>query len=655
MAENFRLPGRPEGRTIARNLRPLRRRHNYSTRMRAILCLSLVSLCAHAADPVSIAQDDHFFTLSNGYLTAQINKSTGDLASLKVQGIETMGFRSGHHAGYWEQNPSKAAHLSARLTIDPASNGGARGEVSILGVSDGRPLDGGGQPGGSMLCDLEIRYTLGRDEHGLYTYAIFTHRAAYGATSIGESRFGVKLSGEVFDWLSIDARRDRLMPSGADWDHGTPLNMKEARRLTTGPYAGQAEHKYDYSALQFEIPAFGWSSSKRRIGFYFINPSMEYLSGGATKVELTGHLDNGDGGDPTLLDYWRGTHYGGSVLPLAAGEEWSKVVGPIYIYVNSGADPEGLYRDALAEAARQAARWPYAWVQGVDYPQKDQRATVSGQLALRDPQAPSAPLPHLLVGIAYPDTDRMTWQNDAKHYQFWTRGSETGRFSIANVRPGTYQLHAIADGVLGEYAKADITVRAGQALDLGTLDWQPVRYGRQLWEIGIPNRSGAEFFRGDDYFHWGWYLQYPRLFPNDVNFEIGRSDFRKDWFFEQVPHAERDDPTGRGAGRATTWTIGFTVPQDQHGRATLRVAIAGAGARSIDVAVNGQPAGRIAGIPYNATINRDGIQGSWLEKDVSFDAALLKEGHNSIALTIPAGGLMNGIIYDCLRLEVAPQ
>jgi rhamnogalacturonan endolyase len=623
--------------------------------MRTLATIALLSATAYAADPVSIAQDDKFFTLSNGYLTAQVNKTTGDLTSLKVQGIETMGYRSGHHAGYWEQNPAKAAHLSARITIDPASNGGARGEVSILGISDGKPLDGGEQPGGAMLCDLEIRYTLGREEHGLYTYAIFSHRAAYGATSIGESRFGVKLSGDVFDWMSIDARRNRLMPSGADWDDGAPLNMKEARRLTTGLYAGQVEHKYDYSALQFDIPAFGWSSTKKRIGFYFINPSMEYLSGGATKVELTGHLDNGDGGDPTLLDYWRGTHYGGSILPLDAGEEWSKVVGPILIYVNSGADPEGLYRDALGEAGRQAALWPYSWVQGVDYPKKEQRATVTGQIALHDPQAASMRLPHLLVGLAYPEHLTMEWQNDAKHYQFWTRGTEDGRFAIPNVRAGEYELHAIADGVLGEFTSSKITLREGQRLDLGTLEWKPVRYGRQVWEIGIPNRSGGEFFKGDDYFHWGWYLQYPRLFPDDVSFEIGKSDYQKDWFFEQVPHAEQDDPTGRGRGRATTWTVKFTLPQDQHGTATLRLAIAGAGARSIDVRVNGQLAGSVSGIPYNATINRDGIQGRWLEKDVSFDADLLKEGSNSIALTIPAGGLTNGIIYDYVRLEVSAQ
>ena len=76
------------------------------------------------------------------------------------------------------------------------------------------------------------------------------------------------------------------MPRPEDWDKGTQLNMKEVRRLTTGIYAGQVEHKYDYSAIQFEIPAFGWSSTEHKLGLWFVNPTIEYLSGGPTKVEL---------------------------------------------------------------------------------------------------------------------------------------------------------------------------------------------------------------------------------------------------------------------------------------------------------------------------------------------------------------------------------
>ena len=31
---------------------------------------------------------------------------------------------------------------------------------------------------------------------------------------------------------------------------------------------------------------------------------------------------------------------------------------------------------------------------------------------------------------------------------------------------------------------------------------------------------------------------YAELFPNDVNYTIGKSDYTKDWYFEQVPHNE---------------------------------------------------------------------------------------------------------------------
>ncbi len=618
--------------------------------MRLVLLLLLPAAAFAASEPVRIASDDASFTLSNAQLTATISKRTGDLTSLKFHNLETMGHGSGHPAGYWEQNTGNASQIIPSVTIDPAANGGKRGEIAVRGISGGKPLGGGG-PGGGMLCDLEIRYALGSNDSGLYTYAIFSHPAAYPKTSVGESRFGAKLNAAVFDWLSIDAARNKLMATGADWDRGMPLNMKEARRLTTGIYSGQVEHKYDYSAVQFKIPAFGWSSTKEHIGLYFINPSMEYLSGGATHVELTGHLDDNNGGDPTLLDYWRGTHYGGSNLPLDAGEDWTKVVGPIFIYLNSAADSNAMFRDALAQAAKESAKWPYDWVKATGYASKSERGSLSGQLVIQDSQART--LPNLLVGLACPDSadGRDTWQNDAKHYQFWASGSSDGRFRISNVRPGNYELHAIADGVLGEFAKADIVVTPGKTLDLNKLEWKPVRYGPQLWEIGVANRTGDEFFKGDEYFRWGWYLEYPKLFPNDVSYTVGKSDYRKDWFFEQVPHATTDDRTGRGSGRATAWTIQFPLQQIPPGKVTLRLAIAGASARRIDISVNDQPAGAVQGLTYNATLNRDGIQGSWVEKDVVFDASLLKSGANTLSLTIPAGGLTSGIIYDYIRLE----
>lgn len=682
-----------------------------------LLLASFLPRHLQAAPPptsVTIQEESGVYTLTNSYVQATISKVSGRLLSLKYHGIETMGYVSGTHAGYWEQSIAGAPRLEAKITIDPKSNNGERAEVSIKGWADGSSLTGhmrpdpgaaayerpetqlnGRKPGPpadsqrkpnagtfvgrsfgggfrapKLIVDLEIRYTLGKTDEGLYTYAIFSHPSNYGATELGESRFGVKLNQKVFDWLSIDEQRNALMPTGRDWDEGIELNMKEARRLTTGIYKGRVEHKYDYSARQFETPTYGWASSKQHIGLYFINPSTEYLSAGPYHFELTGHLDDGDGGDPTLLDYWRGTHYGGSQLPIKAGEDWNKVIGPIFIYLTSGETPESMFAKAKLQAEKEKSQWPYSWVKDADYPNEKERGTVRGQLTLKDPPDSETHFHNLLVGLTHADEEipsseenskwnigpgKLTWQSDAKYYQFWVHGTDSGEFNIPNVRPGTYVLHAVSDGVLGEYQKAQIKVEKGRAIELGNLVWTPVRYGKQLWQIGEPNRSASEFLRGNDHWHWGLYCEYSKLFPHDVDYTVGRSDYRKDWFIYQVPHIMEDDGTGRAKGRATTWTIRFQVSSAEKlsGKAILRVAFSAVSTRSLSIGVNGKQAGEIGNLGYNATINRDGIQGSWEERDLSFPAELLHPGENLLTLTTPEGSVTSGVAYDVLRLELA--
>jgi rhamnogalacturonan endolyase len=343
-------------------------------------------------------------------------------------------------------------------------------------------------------------------------------------------------------------------------------------------------------------------------------------------------------------------------------------------------------------------------VNGVDYPHKEQRGNVTGTIVLNDRQAASTKLPHLTVGLAHPEYSSgaggfvgrsgngnlVTWDHDGNYYQFWADGNEDGTFSITNIRPGTYTLHAFADGVLGEFAQTNITVEAGKNIDLGKLVWTPVRYGTQVWEIGYPDRTAGKFFKGDgaNYWLWGWYLRYALLFPNDITYTIGKSDYHKDWFIEQTPRAENTDwlnpaakdpanqrfgwvkslPTGSadpwrqwGRGRATTWTIKFNMDKTSQGYAALRVALAGAdGGRTLGVKVNGQDVGAIgdnssaANAPIVATnaLRYNTDTGVWQERTKTFDAALLKQGENEIQLTVPAGDLKTGVVYDYLRLEL---
>jgi len=669
-----------------------------------LLVLAFVLPCAGAEPvvakpvvdtPVTITSDEAVWTMDNGIIKATINRRNSHITSLIYHGINIMG-----PGGIWEQAPS--GQVTQSLTIDPASNGGERGELAIKGVN------------GRM--DIEVRYTLERGVSGFYTYAIYSHGADYPQAGEGESRFINQLSPR-FDWLSVDADRNLPMCEDADIRTGVVIHAKEQRILSTGIYKNSVEHKYSYCAEMYKLPAYGWSSIKDHIGVYFINPSNEYLGGGPTRLDLVCHMG------ATMLDYWTSGHYaGGAGCSVPAGKVWTKVVGPIFCYLNAlqshdtpapsdldtlaatagnptippawAANANALFNDAIAESKSIRAQWPLNWVSGVDYPQKSERATVNGQLVLDDAQAATTQLPHLWVGLTHPDYmgtggafaqrsgngNLVTWQHDGTYYEFWNEGGTDGTFNLANVRPGTYTLHAFADGVLGEFAQANVTVTTGQSLNLGKLDWRPVRYGKQVWEIGYPDRTGGKFYKGDgsNYWLWGWCVRYPLVFPNDVTYTVGQSDYHKDWFFEQVPHGESTawlnpeakDPANQrfgwvragtpgedmwrtiGQGRANTWTIKFKMDRAGKGLAALRVALAGSdGTGGLAVAVNGKPVGTIRTIPTNALrYNTD--RGVWREYVEKFDGALLKAGDNEMQLTVPEGDLTSGVVYDYLRLEL---
>jgi rhamnogalacturonan endolyase len=678
---------------------------------------------------VTVTDNGRTWTLDNGIVKAVVDKRNAAMNSLFFGGIDTMGHDQGQ-SGYWEQDPSAAAavgSLTDTVTIDPAKNGGERGEVAVKGVTGGQTQLSAGAPGGGTYCDMEVRYALGRGDSGVYVYAIFSHPASYRAGGVGsESRYITKIN-QNFNWISVDADRNMLQCSPTDWGTGVVVHAKEQRIMSVGPYKNSVEHKYSYSGVQYQTHAYGWSSTKNHLGIWFINPTIEYLSGGPTKLELDCHFGDNDNPDPIILDYWEGGHYDtGARCNVAAGEEWSKVIGPIFVYINSLANPKtpsqadldtfaatagdpvvppawtenqtALFQDALDQAKKETAKWPYDWVNGVDYPHKDQRGTVTGQIVLDDPLAPtpSTKLPHLIVGLAHPDDRGVQWIHNAKYYQFWNDGSDDGKFTITQVRPGNYTLHAFADGVLGDFTAANITVEAGKSLDLGKLDWKPVRYGRQLWDIGYSDRTGGKFFKGDgpNYWLWGWNLRYALLFPNDVTYTIGKSDYHKDWFFEEVPHATNfsfvnpsvKDPANQrfgwvkaesltqypqsntrgpwsiyGRGRPTTWTIKFNMDKMVRGQAALRVALAGVNAISqVPVTINGQSAGAVGGggnadnarLLTTNTIRYNSDKGLWQERTLRFDASLLKPGENEMTFTVPGGDLQSGVVWDYLRLEL---
>ena len=68
--------------------------------------------------------------------------------------------------------------------------------------------------------------------------------------------------------------------------------------------------------------------------------------------------------------------------------------------------------------------------------------------------------------------------------------------------------------------------------------------------------------------------------------------------------------------------------------------------------VNDKPVGKVDRLIGDSAITRHSIQGIWYERELQFDAALLKQGANTLQLIVLAGSVNNGVIYDYLRLEL---
>lgn len=306
--------------------------------MQRLFCLAFLAGAA-TAQPVTVTADAGGFRLANGIVEARIAK-TGEVLSLRYKGLELLGEGQTRSNGYWSlpgTDLNFGSKLETGITHDPD-----RATVACRFTYDGAPR--------TVPADVELRYSLARGDAALYLEARWVHKAAYPRLTFPVGRFAAKLNDAIFDWMTVDARRSMEMITAYDWDHGTPLNMKEARRMNSGVLKGQVEHKYDYAAVQFDTPAYGWSSTKQHVGLWMVTAGNEYMSGGPTKLELSAHRDATftdsltAPAPPTLLNVWKGPHYGGSVLDVAQGEEWRKTIGPFLLYPNTGSSPEAMWR-----------------------------------------------------------------------------------------------------------------------------------------------------------------------------------------------------------------------------------------------------------------------------------------------------------------------
>jgi rhamnogalacturonan endolyase len=576
-----------------------------------------------ALPPATVSENGDRVVLENGELTLAFTRRGGIGRSIRYHtpagSVELSDTRK---ALYFDADGGRvypAADADARIV----SRGPDAAEVAWAGAPTPR-----------FPFSAELHVMLRRGESGFYLYAVYRRGPGLSAGGIGETRFVLRGAPgtRIFTHHVVDDRRKGPYPTA-------PIAAK-LQDATWRLQDGHIYTKYDNSAFMADHRVHGMAG--HGVGIWMIFPSTEFIGGGPFKQELTVHEDN------TLLGMLVGGHFGSGGLQFRQGERWDKLYGPLFVYVDHSPTVDGMWKDAQQRAREESARWPYAWLRRPDYPRR--RGVVRGRVRLAD----GAGARGAWAMLVPPDED---WTQVLKGYDFWSRVDSAGRFALGRVRPGRYALVLAGANQFETIRRGNVTVTTGTT-DLGALQWTPVKHGRTIWQIGVADRSSAEFRGGDDARHFDNFARYPRDFPDDVTFVIGKSRERRDWNFAQWAWYRR----------RPYWAIQFELARPLRGRATLTIGFASVipprgRLSNLQVQVNGREIA-VVRLPKSGMAGyRSGNQDSrYNVVYLPFGAALLRPGANEITLghaeaqPFPPEAQQHGVpgevMYDAIRLEV---
>jgi rhamnogalacturonan endolyase len=577
--------------------------------------------------------------LSNGIVTATIDVNRATISSLEFDRHQMVSNTGRHRDIYFSRDGGENNERPDRCKGSIVTQTADTIDYSCRETYDPSSAEN------HAAWDVDVHFVIRRGVPGVYAYTINSHPADYPDLSVGEWRMVWSTPqdrNDFLDTICVDPVRHWQIPSPEDFALARPVNgPQEVSLLTTGPWAGRMDCKYMYAASYFDIGCWGFTSSSKHLGEFVVLPSEEFLNDGPNKQDLTAAVG-------TILLHLNMNHYGGTSFTIRRGRAWTKFYGPWLLYVNDKSTGDECWRDARERTKIESAQWPYDWVKNPHYPLADQRGGVQGTLVVHDSLKPKANADGAWVGLSAPaDRPGADFQYSASGYQFWTRADARGNFTLAHVRPGTYSLYAYNTGIVGQFEKTNVTVTAGGKLSLGNIEWNVRHPGRQIaWEIGVPDRSAAEFAHGKDYFQPLLYQKLPAEVPEPLDFTIGKSDPATDWFYAQTRH-------GEGKGSPPHWRIHFDLANAPTGTATLTLAIAGADRARIGVEINGGFLTTVAPLFQGGNgLVREAVHTKYSVLYVPIPAGKLHAGENVITLSQRSSGGASYVMYDYLNLEL---
>jgi rhamnogalacturonan endolyase len=589
--------------------------------------------------------------LANGIITATINTNNAQVTSYLFNGIPVMD-TSGRtiyysmDGGTSYENPGNCVYSVTTSNAD------------MVDISCKETW--ANNTNRVHVFDIDCHFVLRRGDTGLYEYAILAHPSTYPATSVGEWRIVWWLPHGTTYWtferIYVDSERNWYWGTYLDYLNEISTPIGEVKTLTTGARAGQYDCKYEYNAEYQNIGCWGHASDTNKIGAWFVLGGYDYLNDGPVHTDLTVAESY------SLLHFGR-DHYGGSGTSVAAGETWSKLFGPFLLYCNQTTTNshagDTLWADAQAQAQAEISAWPYSWLTNSDYPADSARGGVSGKIIITDPLKPAlAAGTNTWVGVSQPDPGG-NWQFESKRYQTWAHPDVNGNFTLAHLRPGTYTFSAWTVGAVGEYTMTNVVVTAGATNALGNVTWAVTHPGGQIaWEIGVPDRSAAEFKHGTNYWYPFLWDQYCQELSNPLEFTIGSNNWATDWNYA---HSGYEIGTNSTNWVQWKWRIHFTLTNlPNSGAATMTFALASENYGAVDVYVNDETTltGEVSfafpgGSPGGDALTREGIHAKYGLGYQAIPLSSLRLGTNTITLVERSVNVFfDHVMYDYINLEL---
>ncbi len=689
-------------------------------------CLGITVVCSASPNVTVTSNGNGTVTMANGIVSMTFSTGGGDVTTFTtavnpgfnlIQPSQDYGL-SLSHIGSGTNDYWVSINSSGPATYTVVTNTGQIADVML----ENPVASGSGSlnlfPNG--LWDWQIHHVMRAGEAGFYTYHVWRHTANQPAAYYDADSWQGRMSPLFTQQLNPDGSVSNAWAfSGSDvppalsiggvagansdgvpgevevlpftniWTQPTGTNYEPGWPAYTQPtgltsYLQPTWTKYDYSSYMGASNSFRpvWGLATDQVGVWSILASFEHMNGGPTKQK------GAVSGNYMYNDDFEGHGLGSVPNPgAAAGEVFSKMIGPFFMYANTGTNHLQLWQDAQNEAAIMVSNWPYAWVNESESTYPRQRGALTGTIKAKTGESTA----NAVVVLCNSSTPDWMFQG-VTNYTFWTTADTNGTFTIPKVRPDTYTLFSYVPGIWGELLISNIVVAPNLTNNLGVINWNPPHLQQRLWRVGTPDHSSKEFRLGNQPKQFGlWWRYLNEMGQSNLNFTIGQSVESNDWYYAQsiMPITPQSAPNltdvtqTNGSYWGPVWNVIFNLTNLPSTSVLCTVALAGGNGCYFYPYINGvNETPNISGFSnpsqgvFTTTgddIYRDVVTvGRYQYFQFTFPAGDFVAGTNTFSIHIRQPGspgswsigsvtngypnlVQGGIIYDFLQMEAGPQ